>query len=170
MPPPSELERLYDAYASGAVHYFLSFVKCEADARDLLQDLFVKLSSQGIPPNIENEKAYVWRLAHNLAVDWLRRKQAHDRAVDAAAAQPVSWFETGADPDAAHFAQHLQGILLQLPVEQRTVAQMKLWDGLTFYEIAAAQGIPLNTAASRYRYAIDKLRTLLRPLYEEIQP
>jgi RNA polymerase sigma-70 factor (ECF subfamily) len=41
---------------------------------------------------------------------------------------------------------------------------------MTFEEIAETQGIPLNTAASRYRYAIDKLRTRLRPLYDEIQP
>ncbi len=47
--------------------------------------------------------------------------------------------------------------------------QLKLWDGLTFEEIAEAQKIPLNTAASRYRYGLDKLRTLLRPIYEELQ-
>ena len=64
----------------------------------------------------------------------------------------------------------METALNELPAEQRTVAQLKLWDGLTFDEIARAQGIPLNTAASRYRYAIDKLRALLRPLYEEIQP
>ena len=170
MPRSPHLERLYDAYASGACHYFMTFVRCEADAKDLLQDLFIKLGNQGVPTEVENEKAFVWRLAHNLAVDWLRRKGAHDRAVEASATRAPAMFETGLDPDAAHFAQHVQSALAELPMEQRTVAQLKLWDGLTFDEIAAAQGIPLNTAASRYRYAIDKLRTLLRPLYEEIQP
>ena len=57
----------------------------------------------------------------------------------------------------------------QLFDEQRTVAQLKLWEGLTFEEIAEAQDIPMNTAASRYRYALDKLRTLLRPIYGELQ-
>ena len=56
-----------------------------------------------------------------------------------------------------------------LPDDQRTVVQLRLWDGLTFEEIAEAQGIPLNTAASRYRYGLEKLRTLLRPLYKELQ-
>ena len=50
------------------------------------------------------------------------------------------------------------------------MAHLKLWLDMTFEEIAETQGIPLNTAASRYRYAIDKLRTRLRPLYDEIQP
>ena len=47
---------------------------------------------------------------------------------------------------------------------------MKLWHGLTFEQIAGAQQIPLNTAASRYRYALEKLRGLLKPLYDELKP
>ena len=56
----------------------------------------------------------------------------------------------------------------ELPEEQRAVVHLKLWAGLTFEEIAAALEIPPNTAASRYRYGLDKLRAQLRPLYEEI--
>jgi len=164
------LEHLYDAYASGVVHYFMSFVKCEADAKDLLQELFLKLHARGLPESVESEKAYVWHLAHNLAIDWRRRKGAHDRAVESSAEEPRSLFADQANPDAAEFARRLEQALAELPTEQRSIAQLKLWDGLTFDEIAAVQGIPLNTAASRYRYAIDKLRTLLRPLYEEIKP
>jgi RNA polymerase sigma-70 factor (ECF subfamily) len=55
-----------------------------------------------------------------------------------------------------------------LPPEQRSIAHLKLFDEMTFEEIAHSQGIPLNTAASRYRYALEKLRTLLRPIYEEL--
>jgi RNA polymerase sigma-70 factor (ECF subfamily) len=40
---------------------------------------------------------------------------------------------------------------------------------MTFDAIAAALDIPANTAASRYRYAIDKLRHHLRPLYDEMK-
>ena len=46
---------------------------------------------------------------------------------------------------------------------------LKLWEGLTFEEIAAALDISPNTAASRYRYGLDKLRDRLRPLYEEMK-
>ncbi|HZL14120.1 MAG TPA: sigma factor-like helix-turn-helix DNA-binding protein [Verrucomicrobiae bacterium] len=42
-------------------------------------------------------------------------------------------------------------------------------EGLTFAQLAAALDISPNTAASRYRYALDKLRARLRPLYEEIK-
>jgi RNA polymerase sigma-70 factor (ECF subfamily) len=57
-----------------------------------------------------------------------------------------------------------------LPEEQRTVVHLKLWEEFTFDEIAAALGISANTAASRYRYGIDKLRARLRPFYDEIKP
>jgi RNA polymerase sigma-70 factor (ECF subfamily) len=57
----------------------------------------------------------------------------------------------------------------ELPPDQRAVVHLKLWEGLAFEEIAAALEIPPNTAASRYRYGLDKLRERLRPLYEEIR-
>ena len=49
------------------------------------------------------------------------------------------------------------------------MVHLKLWEGLTFEAIAELLEIPLNTAASRYRYGVDKLRQRLRPLYEEIR-
>ena len=76
---------------------------------------------------------------------------------------------TKAGGDAALLARSFCEAMKTLPDAQRTILQLKLWDGLTFEEIAHAQGIPLNTAASRYRYALEKMRTLLRPLYEEMQ-
>jgi RNA polymerase sigma-70 factor (ECF subfamily) len=67
------------------------------------------------------------------------------------------------------FRERLTGALGELPVEQRAVVHLKLWEGLTFEAIAGLLEIPLNTAASRYRYGLDKLRERLRPLYEEIR-
>ena len=58
---------------------------------------------------------------------------------------------------------------MNCPAEQRAVIQLKLWGGETFEQIAEMLGIPQNTAASRYRYALDKLRERLRPLYDEIR-
>jgi RNA polymerase sigma-70 factor (ECF subfamily) len=46
---------------------------------------------------------------------------------------------------------------------------LKLWEGLTFDAIAEVLGLSLNTAASRYRYGLDKMRERLRPLYDEIK-
>ena len=163
-----QLERIYDAHASGLFHYLATFTKTEADARDLLQELFIKLA-RGVKVEMQSEKAFLYRQAHNLAIDWLRRRQARWDSEERLLKELDGGGRPGADPDAALLAGSFAGAMKKLPDEQRTIVQLKLWDGLTFEEIAEAQGIPLNTAASRYRYALDKLRTLLRPIYEELQ-
>jgi RNA polymerase sigma-70 factor (ECF subfamily) len=163
-----ELERLYDAQASGLFHYLVTFTKTEADARDLLQELFIRLA-RGAKMEVQSEKAFLFRLAHNLAIDWLRRRKVRWDSEERLLAELDAAGKRDADPDAALLARGFADAMKTLPDEQRTIVQLKLWDGLTFEEIAATQGIPLNTAASRYRYALEKLRTLLRPLYEELQ-
>ncbi len=61
-------------------------------------------------------------------------------------------------------ALEVQEALRALPSEQREVVVLHVWSQMTFCEIAALILIPSNTAASRYRYALSKLRELLRPL------
>jgi RNA polymerase sigma-70 factor (ECF subfamily) len=163
-----ELEAVYDAHASGLFHYLATITKTEADARDLLQELFIKLA-KGASGRAHNQKAFLYRMAHNLAIDWLRRQRARLDSEDRLQKEHAPSEQSAVDPDTALLARGFEEAMKTLPDEQRTVAQLKLWDGLTFEEIAEAQGIPLNTAASRYRYAIEKLRSLLRPLYTELQ-
>ena len=61
----------------------------------------------------------------------------------------------------------LAAAVAALPEVQREVVALKIDAGLTFAEIAAVTGTSLNTAASRYRYALEKLRTVLRDDDEE---
>ncbi len=170
MPAAPTLPELYDAHAAGLFHYFTSFTGNEADAKDLLQEFFIRLARQPIPPGIASMRAWLLRLAHHHAIDWLRRHTVRRRAEEEAHAPEVEMFATHEDPDQAELARRLSAALVLLPLEQRSVAQLKLWDGLTFEEIAEVQGIPLNTAASRYRYALEKLRSELQPLYDELKP
>ena len=65
--------------------------------------------------------------------------------------------------------RELAEALGELPADQRAVVHLKLWEGLTFERIAELLDLPLNTAASRYRYGLDKMRSRLRPLYDEIR-
>jgi RNA polymerase sigma-70 factor (ECF subfamily) len=57
----------------------------------------------------------------------------------------------------------LAAALDRLPHDQREVVVMKIWNELTFAEIGEALGISLNTAASRYRYALTGLKRILQP-------
>jgi|SRR5208283_1008941 len=165
-----ELERLYDGHAQALYAFLLNLTRDEADTRDLLQDLFVKLAREEQMLNgVRDERAFLIRLAHNAAIDLMRRRGTRAKTRDQFAAEIISPFAPAGNPDEQTFRAGLAGALAGLPAEQRAVVHLKLWEGLTFERIAEALDIPLNTAASRYRYGLDKLRERLRPLYEEIK-
>ncbi len=170
MPADFELERLYDEHAQALFAFLLNFTRDEEDTRDLLQDVFVKLARHPQALNAARDKrAFLIRLAHNAAVDLVRRRGTRDRHHDQFGRDSQTQFAPSLNPDEAAFRTELSAALGQLPREQRAVVHLKLWKGLTFEQIAAVLEIPPNTAASRYRYGLDKLRELLRPFYEEMK-
>lgn len=167
---PGELGRIYDAHAAALFAFLLNFTRDEADTRDILQELLRRLAVRpGDLAAASDERAFLLRMAHNLAVDHFRRRDARDRAHGSLGAEPPVLFASTTDPDDAELRGRLSEALGDLPAEQRAVVQLKLWEGLTFDAIARLLGLSPNTAASRYRYAVDKLRARLRPLYEEIR-
>ena len=92
------------------------------------------------------------------ALEFHRTRQRSDRRERAAARpdrdQPL--FESGLVAQERQRA--IEEALAQLPAEQREVVVLKLWAGLSFPAIGEALDIPANTAASRYRYALERLR------------
>jgi RNA polymerase sigma-70 factor (ECF subfamily) len=170
MPADMELERLYDDHAQALFAFLLNFTHDDHDTRDLLQEIFVRLAKQPeLLNDARDERAFLIRLAHNAAIDQMRRRGARQKYQEQLAGEMSGIFATVENPDEAAFREALSGALVELPVEQRMVVHLKLWENLTFEQIADALDIPPNTAASRYRYGIDKLREQLRPLYEEIK-
>ena len=169
MPSSPDLERLYDGHAQALFAFLLNFTRHEADTRDLMQELFVKLARQPkLLDGVREERAFLIRLAHNLAIDLMRRRGTRAKHEERLTAEAVELFATAPDPDEQAFRETLARAMGELPPDQRAVLHLKLWEGLTFEAIAAALDVSPNTAASRYRYGIDKLRERLRPLYEEI--
>ena len=165
-----DIAQLYDAHAAALFAFLLNLTRDEADTRDLLQEIFVKLAREPARlAGVRVERAFLVQLAHNAAIDLLRRRGTRERTKENFAAEMISPFAPATEPDEEMFRQALAAALAALPAEQRAVVHLKLWGDLTFAEIAAALEIPPNTAASRYRYGLDKLRDQLRPLYEEIK-
>ncbi len=170
MPGCTNIERLYDEHAQPLFAFLLNLTRDEADTRDVLQEIFVRLAREpGRLAGVRDERAFLIRLAHNAAVDQMRRRTSRDRTKENFAAEQLSPFASTDDPDEQLFREELAEALGELPEDQRAVVHLKLWSELTFEEIATALDIPPNTAASRYRYGLDKLRGRLRPLYEEIK-
>jgi RNA polymerase sigma-70 factor, ECF subfamily len=167
---PSDLERLYDEHAQALFGFLLNFTRQEADARDLLQELFVRLAKRPeLLDGVRDQRAFLLRLAHNLAIDLIRRRGTRERQYEQLAGEAVALFASVSEADEGAFRQALSAALGELPADQRAVVHLKLWERMTFEQIAELLSIPPNTAASRYRYGLDKLRERLRPLYDEIR-
>jgi RNA polymerase sigma-70 factor (ECF subfamily) len=170
MAAPRDLARLYDEHAQALFAFLLNLTRSEADTHDLLQSLFVKLATRPeLLVDARDERGFLLRTAHNLAVDLIRRRDTRARNYEAFAGEAGAVFAPASDADEQVFRERLTQALGELPVDQRAVVHLKLWEGLTFEAIAELLEVPLNTAASRYRYGLDKLRARLRPLYEEIR-
>lgn len=170
MPEPTDLEQWYDEHAQALFAFLLNLTRNESDTRDLLQEIFVRLAQRPeLAASAREPRAFLLSTAHNLAIDLFRRRGTREKNYDRLAGEMAEVFATAADPDEAAFREALGGALGELPAEQRAVMHLKLWEGLTFEQIAELLKIPANTAASRYRYGLDKLREQLRPIYEEIK-
>jgi len=164
-----ELDRLYDDHAQALFAFLLNFTRDENDTRDALQDTFTKLARRPeLLDAARDERAFLIRMAHNTAVDLMRRREAREKTREQFGAEQASLFAPAPHIDDQVFRSALDSALAELPPPQRAVVHLKLWEGLTFEQISGVMDIPLNTAASRYRYGLDKLRERLRPLHEQI--
>jgi RNA polymerase sigma-70 factor (ECF subfamily) len=150
-----EVRRLYDQHGPALVAYARGFVTDAAAAEDVVHQVFLRLlSAEMTMPDAP--VAYVYRAVRNAALD-ARRNGLRMAQLDP---QSSVFRHRGGNQEAA---LALEKALAELPEEQREVVVMRVWSGLTLEEIAAAAGAPLNTIASRYRYALEKLREKLRP-------
>jgi RNA polymerase sigma-70 factor (ECF subfamily) len=164
------LEQIYDEHAQAVFAFVLNLLRDENDTRDVLQELFAKFTrNPALLDGVLDRRGFLLRLAHNQAIDLIRRRASREKKSEALAAETCAIFAAPADPDEQAFAMALAEAMGELPPKQRAVTHLKLWEKLTFEQIAETLDIPANTAASRYRYALDKLRERLRPLYDEIR-
>ena len=133
------------------------WTRSEADADDVVQEAFVRFwKHQRHLPGDPN--ALVVTSIRRAALDLLRRtdRRAAREKVVGDDSETVTWFEPEADPRLQALAQSLP----LLPAEQREVVVLKVWGALTFDQIGEQLSISPNTAASRWRYAMEALRKL----------
>lgn len=155
---------LYDRYAARLYRTAVGMLGRREDAEDAVQEVFIAMvRSREKLAEVRDLTAYVFaalrRAAGRCAAGRARQPQALQTAAEAAASN-------AAGQDAPPVADGLRGERLRralagLPGEQREVIALKIDGGLTFAQVAGVLGIPANTAASRYRYALDKLRARL---------
>lgn len=152
---------LYDRLATRLFNTARTMTGSTADAEDVVQDVFVELArTRERAAQVRDLDAYVFTmLRHAVGKRW--RRTAIDRRARAAIVDDrrrAAW--AAPEPD-SHDHDDLTAAIAGLPEEQRAVIALKFDGGLTFAEIARVTGTSLNTAASRYRYALEKLRAAL---------
>jgi RNA polymerase sigma-70 factor (ECF subfamily) len=164
------LEGLYRDHAPALFRFLIRLTGNEADTRDVLQEIFIRLAkAPHLLDGVAAPRSYLFRMAHRLVIDRHRREKTRQHCDDRAWQERDSFArpEPSAD-DAAWLQKSLASSLDALPPEQKAVVVLKVWEEMTFAEIAGVLDISANTAASRYRYALDKLRDELRPLHRDL--
>ena len=143
-------EPLYAAKSAELVLYGRALGLSHGEAEDVLQETFLALLQQPVPP--AKREHYCIRSYRNRVLNYRRtlwRRLTREW-------EALRWFEaTGEESPAERAAMRA---LAELPVEQREVIVLKIWHGSTFEEIGGLLEISPNTVAGRYRYGLQKLK------------
>jgi RNA polymerase sigma-70 factor (ECF subfamily) len=152
---------VYDRHGRALFRVAWTLLRCRQDAEDAVQEVFLGLArSRATLGRIENLRAYLFGALRHAASRLAARRRA---------APPRPPPEEPRPPDAA-LSDWLDRAVAALPPEQREALTLKIDGGLTFEEAAAVLGVSVGTAASRYRYAIEKLQRHFREEHHASRP
>lgn len=146
--------RLYDTYGASLYRYATLLLADAAAAEDAVHQVFTAMLRR--TPRLDQEAHYLRRAVRNECYSMLRRRRAD--------MPPARAFLEPAEANVNHDERlALERALRSLPVEQREVVHLHVYEGFTFQAIADATDTSINTVASRYRYALEHLRHALDP-------
>jgi RNA polymerase sigma-70 factor (ECF subfamily) len=156
-------EVLYERHRGPLYRYILRLVGNPATANDLYQGSWEKIiKARGRYKDSAPFKAWMYRIARNHVMDHFRREQP------AAGTQAEDMADNQAGPveriSAENRQQHLVMAIEKLPPEQKDTLMLKLESGLDLQTIADVTGVNRETAKSRLRYAVKKLRQVMGSL------
>ena len=137
------------------------YVKRDADASDVTQQVFVR-AFKGLAAfrGAASVRSWLYRIAINCALSWLRdhrREEPTEIAEDSLTQLPVAPGRIASDQDSAV----LRAAIAQLPPKQKLVLELRVFDDLSFKEVAELADCTENTAKVNFHYAVKKLRDIL---------
>ena len=156
----SALEMIWNLYSTDLLGYLISILCSRFDAEDALQEVFVSIARKRQQvAKAKHLKPYLFKMAHNTAVNRIkqtsrRREQLKEKA---------DWliFEPQ-DSNENDRSDEVIAALATLPEKQRVVMTLKFYHDKTFLEISELLSISENTAASRYRYGLSKMKNIMQ--------
>ncbi len=154
---------LYGRHKGGIYRYLLRQCRNAALADELFQDVWMNLIRARAGYTVQAKfSTYLYRIAHNRLMDHFRRNDAGVSLDDESVSVDEPVAPRSVEPEASaasrQQAAQLLALLDGLPEEQREAFVQQQEGGLSIEEIAAATGVSRETAKSRLRYAVAKLR------------
>lgn len=162
-------DRLYDRHRGGVYRYLLRQCREAAVAEELFQDVWMNLIRARATYTVQAKFAtWLYSIAHNRLMDHFRSRPGTTVSLDDAAALPEESEAPRADrpevqAEIRQQAARLLALLATLPPEQREAFLLQQEAGLGVEAIAEATGVSRETAKSRLRYAVAKLRQGMSP-------
>lgn len=166
----SALKTLITRHEKRVFSYIMISVKNRELAEDIFQDTFIKVINTLRSGNYKEEGKFVqWvmRIANNLKIDYFRKMQ---RMPVFEGNGDFDIFDViyGTDPSVEQkmiteqIYEELRVLITMLPDEQREVLEMRIYNDISFKDIAEITGVSINTALGRMRYALINLRKIIK--------
>ncbi len=166
----SALKTLIQRHEKRVFSYILLSVKNRELAEDIFQDTFIKVINTLRSGNYHEEGKFVqWvmRIANNLKIDYFRKMQRMP-AFETNGEFDIFDIIYGSEPSVEQkmiteqlYAEIAEMVKL-LPDEQREVLEMRIYQDISFKDIAEMTDVSINTALGRMRYALINLRKILK--------
>lgn len=160
----SAFREIFHVYNNRLYPFILSLTKSDEDAREIMQDVFLKLwLGRGLLREIANPGGWLHTVASHAAYDWLRRRARHELKLKG---MPVGETPAPDDPelrlDAKCTRELIEEAIRRLPARRQLVFRMSKTEGLSRREIAEALGISENTVRNQLGEAVDFIQQYLR--------
>jgi RNA polymerase sigma-70 factor (ECF subfamily) len=173
---PDALAQLYDRYNGILKALILRVVHNEAEADDLLQEIFMEIWNQAKNFSAQKGKPLGWMvtLARRRAIDGLRKKQAYSRAEERLQneieQQPDAWVHNATEEAIVLGDTRvlMRKVISGLPPAQQQAIDLAFFQGMSQREIAAKTNTPLGTVKTRLELGLKKIYVGLKELRDEL--
>jgi RNA polymerase sigma-70 factor (ECF subfamily) len=162
------LRRIYEKYKNDLLALAIALSRDRAAAEDVLHDVFVSFTEHAEKLQLRTSlKSYLSSCIANRVRNLSREKPQRTMQLNNTGIISSDFGGPMQLAMSAEQSERIEMALSELPYQQQEVIILHLQSGMRFRAIAESQGVSINTIQSRYRYGLDKLRSLLNSEVEK---